>query len=112
MMISPEHSLTVYATEAEIPRYQRAWVWGAAALGILLCGIVAGWLFSGSIVRSLHGYKEQPIGAATLLARQEAVNQQLRDRVARLEQALNHDPCSQAALDVLKQGAPASRNNP
>lgn len=111
-MISPEHSLTVYATEAEIPRYQRAWVWGAAALGILLCGIAAGWLLNRSTVQSLREHKEQPTEAAALLARQEAANQQLRDRVARLEQALNHDPCSQAALDVLKQGAPASRNSP
>lgn len=112
-MSAPESSpFAVYTTEAEIPRYQRAWVWGVAALGILLCGIATGWLLNRSTVQSLHEHKEQPTDAATLLGRQEAVNQQLRDHVARLEQALNHDPCSQAALDVLKQGAPASRNSP
>ena len=39
---------TIYAAEAAIPRYQRAWVWGLAALAILLCGLVAGWYKHGA----------------------------------------------------------------
>lgn len=48
-MTEQEHpQFTVYADEAAIPRYQRAWVWGMVALAILLCGLAAGWLFGGA----------------------------------------------------------------
>jgi hypothetical protein len=56
---------TVYAAEAAIPRYQRAGVWGLAALAILLCGIVAGWLFGRA--GSLPWESARP--AATVLVR-------------------------------------------
>lgn len=109
-MTRQEHAqFTVYAEEAAIPRYQRAWVWGVAALAVLLCGIVAGWLFggagsdAGSDLR-LAGRSMELDGMA-LLAQQEAVNEHLRERIARLEQALDGDACGPAALEALTQGA-------
>lgn len=105
-----EHSqFTVYAVEAAIPRYQRAWVWGAAALAILLLGVVAGWLFSGAIPTRLTS-NAQSIGGmadgAALLTRQEAVNAQLRERITQVEQALGGDVCSPTALKALNLDAP------
>ncbi|MBL8253921.1 MAG: hypothetical protein JNJ76_09995 [Candidatus Competibacter sp.] len=38
-----------------------------------------------------------------LLIRQEAVNEQLRERIARLERALASDACGPAALEALLQ---------
>lgn len=108
-MTEQEHpQFTVYADEAAIPRYQRAWVWGMVALAILLCGLAAGWLFGGaekshassdlrSAIRSVDG--------DALLARQEAINGQLRERIAQLEQALAGDACGPAALETLTRGA-------
>lgn len=107
-MTKQEHAqFTVYADEAAIPRYQRAWVWGVAALAILLCGLAAGWLFADgdhfysgrdrrSAIRSVNG--------DALLAQQEAVNQQLRERISRLERALNRDVCESGALEALAPG--------
>ncbi len=95
---------TVYAAEAAIPRYQRAWVWGTAALAVLLCGAVAGWLLSGAMPPQ-WGIGTQPTGGiadgAALLAQQEAINAQLRERIAGLEQALGGDVCTPAALKAL-----------
>ena len=99
-----EHpQLTIYPEEAAIPGYQRAWVWGVAALAILLCGLAAGWLFAGG---ALLPAGEQPAGARSadsgaLRVRQEAVNGQLRERITRLEQALTGDACGPAALEAL-----------
>ena len=98
---------TVYAAEAAIPRYQRAGVWGLAALAILVCGIVVGWLFGRA--GSLHWEREQPtahaplVDGAALLARREAANARLRERIAGLEQALAGDACAPAALEALIQ---------
>lgn len=39
---------TIYDAQQAIPGYQRAGVWGLAALAILLCGLAAGWLFGGA----------------------------------------------------------------
>jgi hypothetical protein len=103
-----EH-FTVYAAETGIPRYQRAGIWGLAALAILLCGLIAGWLVGGavSILRDGAGAQSgfRAVDGAALLARQEAVNSQLRERIAGLEQALRGDVCAPAALEALKQGA-------
>lgn len=90
---------TIYEAEAMIPGHQRAWVWGMAALAILLCGLAAGWLVGGALNPS-------PLGAAAtdsaaLLTRQEAINRQLRERIAGLEQALGSDVCGPAALKAL-----------
>ncbi len=99
-----EHpQLTIYPEEAAIPGYQRAWVWGVAALAILLCGLAAGWLFAGGEQRAAS---DPPSGARSadsgaLLVRQEAVNGQLRERITRLEQALTGDACGPAALEAL-----------
>ena len=103
-----QEQFTVYAAEAAIPRYQRAWVWGLAALAILLCGLAAGWLVGGAGI-ALRGEAPSSIRAvdgAALLAQQEAANDELRRRIARLEQALRGDPCAPAALEALP---PASR---
>ncbi|HOW74535.1 MAG TPA: hypothetical protein P5102_01865 [Candidatus Competibacteraceae bacterium] len=95
---------TVYAAEAAIPRYQRAWVWGTAALAVLLCGAIAGWLLSGAMPPR-WGIGTQPTGGiadgAALLAQQEAINAQLRERIAELEQVLSGDVCTPAALKAL-----------
>jgi hypothetical protein len=98
---------TVYADETAIPSYQRAWVWGVAALAILLCGIAAGWLFGGTGNDAGSGRRSTlpSVDGPALLARQEAVNGQLRDRIARLEQALGGDACGPAALEALIQSA-------
>lgn len=97
----------IYAEETAIPRYQRAWVWGVAALLILLCGLAAGWLFGAS-----NGAGHAPpaeagsyssVAESTLLARQEDVNAQLRQRITQLEQALAGDACGPAALKALTQ---------
>jgi hypothetical protein len=99
---------TIYPAEAAIPRYQRAWVWGLAALAILLCGLAAGWLSRGAGA----GFRDGPpsaaraVDGAALLARQEAANDELRERIARLEQVLRGDACAPAALEALQ---PASR---
>jgi hypothetical protein len=103
-----QDQFTLYAAEAAIPRYQRAGVWGLAALGILLCGLAAGWLFGGAAVRAWDGARSdgaRSVDGTALLARQEAVNQQLRERIAHLEQALSGDACTPAALEALTQGA-------
>ena len=100
-----EHpQFTIYPEEAAIPGYQRAWVWGVAALAILLCGLAAGWLFGAA--GNHHAGSAPPSGARSadsgaLLVRQEAVNGQLRERITRLEQALAGDACGPAALEAL-----------
>ncbi len=100
---------TVYAAEAAIPRYQRAGVWGLAALAILLCGIVAGWLFgrAGSLPweRARPAANAPLVDGAALLAQREAANARLRERIAGLEQALAGDACAPAALNALTQDA-------
>lgn len=97
----------VYADESAIPRYQRAWVWGAAALAILLCGLAAGWLFGG-----IEGYSSRDprstvrfVDGDASLAQQEAVNRQLRERIVQLERALAGDACGPVALEALTRGA-------
>lgn len=103
-----QEQFTVYATEAAIPGHQRAWIWGLAALTILLCGLIAGWLVS-SAGSSFQGGARSGIrivDGAALLARREAANNELRERIARLEQVLRGDVCAPAALEVLR---PVSR---
>jgi hypothetical protein len=99
----------VYPDEAAIPRYQRAWVWGVAALAILLCGIAAGWLFAGASPPSWPGGARSRdaglVDGAALLARREADNERLRQRIAGLEQALAGDACAPAALKALARDA-------
>ncbi|QQS54114.1 MAG: hypothetical protein IPM89_15020 [Candidatus Competibacteraceae bacterium] len=94
---------TIHAAEATIPRYQRAWVWGVVALAILLCGIVVGWLASGTIPGLRHGIQPNPQLAidGTALTRQQALNEGLRARIVRLEQALAGDACDPEALEAL-----------
>ena len=103
-----QEQFTIYAAETAIPRYQRAWVWGLAALAILLCGLVAGWLIGGAGTALRDGARSgiHAVDGAALLARQEAANDELRQRIARLEQALRGDACAPAALEALQ---PASR---
>lgn len=99
---------TIYPAEAAIPRYQRAWVWGLAALAILLCGLAAGWLSrsAGAGFRDGPPSAARAVDGAALLARREAANDALRERIARLEQALRGDVCAPAALEALQ---PAGR---
>lgn len=103
-MAEQEHAqFTIYAAEAAIPRYQRAWVWGTAALAVLLCGAVTGWLLGGAMPPR-WGIGTQPTGGiadGAALAQQEAINAQLRERIAGLEQALGGDVCTPAALKAL-----------
>lgn len=101
-------SFTVYPTAAEIPRYQRAWVWGLGALAILLCGVAAGWLFGSLAAHSFAGAWSdggRRVDETALLRRQETVNRRLRERIAEMEQALAGDPCAPAALQALTRGA-------
>ncbi|MDG4554783.1 MAG: hypothetical protein P9E24_11145 [Candidatus Competibacter sp.] len=97
----------IYAAEAMIPRYQRAWVWGVVALAILLSGVAAGWLLSGVVSGLRYGIQPNKpsltVGGATLI-RQQAVNEHLRIRIVRLEQALSSDACGPEALEALTQG--------
>ncbi len=93
---------TMYEAEAMIPGHQRAWVWGTVALAILLCGLAAGWLISGALISPQPGMAVTDSSA--LLARQETINQQLRERIAGLEQALGGDVCGPAALKALPSG--------
>ncbi|MBK8183829.1 MAG: hypothetical protein IPK63_13510 [Candidatus Competibacteraceae bacterium] len=95
----------IYAEETAIPRYQRAWVWGVAALLILLCGLAAGWLFGASngAGRAPPAGAYSSVAESALLARQEDINAQLRRRIAQLEQALAGDACGAAALKALTQ---------
>ena len=103
-MSEREHpQFTIYPEEAAIPAYQRAWVWGVAALAILLCGLAAGWLFGGGEQRAAS---DLPFAAHfadgdALRVRQETINGQLRERITRLEQALAGDACGPAALEAL-----------
>ena len=106
MIESNNAQFTVYSAEALIPRYQRAWVWGLAALAILLCGIAAGWWFGRTAfppVETGRPVPARPVDGAALLARQEAANTRLRERIAVLEQALAGDACAPAVLDALTQ---------
>ncbi|MCP5158839.1 MAG: hypothetical protein H6974_01680 [Gammaproteobacteria bacterium] len=102
-MIPQEHSqFTIYDAEVAIPRYQRAWVWGVAALVILLCGAVAGGLLGSRLVTQLGVWSDrEAVNSAALLARQNAINEQLRERIAQLEQVLAGDVCSPAARKAL-----------
>lgn len=96
---------TIYAAEVAIPRYQRAGIWGLAALGILLCGLVAGWLFGDKyapIWDDARSGSLKSVDGAALLARQEAVNKQLRERIARLRLALAGDACAPMVLEALR----------
>jgi hypothetical protein len=93
---------TMYAAEAMIPGHQRAWVWGIAALAILLCGLAAGWLLGGALTPPQPG--ASVFDHTALLARQETINRQLRERIAGLEQALGGDVCGSAALKALPPG--------
>ena len=105
-----QEQFTVYTAEATIPRYQRAWVWGVAALAILLCGLAAGWLIGGAetVLRdeAPSGNSIRLVDGAALLAQREAANRELRERIARLEQALRGDACAPATLEAL---SPTSR---
>ena len=104
-----QEQFTVYTAEAVIPRYQRAWVWGLAALVILLCGLAAGWLMGGAGIALRDGApssSRRAVDGVALLAQREAANDELRARIGRLEQALRSDPCAPAALEALP---PASR---
>ncbi|MDG4595690.1 MAG: hypothetical protein P9F75_08345 [Candidatus Contendobacter sp.] len=104
-----QEQFTVYAAETAIPRHQRAWVWGLAALAILLCGLAAGWLMGGAGFGGFQSGTRSGIRAVdgvALLAQREAVNDELRKRIARLEQALRGDICAPAALEALQ---PTSR---
>jgi hypothetical protein len=94
---------TLYAAEAAIPRYQRASVWGWAALTILCCGLTVGWLLGGAWVGFGEGtpFVTRSMDRDVLLTRQQSVNEELRTRIARLDQALHGDVCSAAALDAL-----------
>ena len=98
-----QESFTIYAVETAIPAYQRAWVWGLAALAILLCGLAAGWLIGGAGAALRDGARSgiHAMDGAALLAQREAANRELRERIARLEQALHGDPCAPAALEAL-----------
>ena len=91
--------MRIYPTKPDIPPYQRDWVWGTAALIILICGLLTGWLLkpgqSGN--RSLPApatQAVQPADSDPQLARQAAENQQLRARITELEKALKGDVCS------------------
>ncbi|MBE2294085.1 MAG: hypothetical protein IAF00_04010 [Phycisphaerales bacterium] len=101
---------TMYTTEAAIPAYQRAWIWGTVALVILLCGIAIGWLASDLLPRhqpDIALNEPSSIGeAATLLDRQQVINEQLRARIAQVEQALAGDVCGPVALEALTQDRP------
>lgn len=100
-------SFTVYTVEAAIPRHQRAWAWGLGALAILLCGVAAGWLFGqASSHPSVRAWADggREVDETALLARQEAINRQLRERIAGAEQALAGDACAPAATKALTQG--------
>lgn len=103
-----QEQFTVYNAEAAIPRHQRAWVWGLAALAILLCGLAAGWLLGGTGTGFGDGTPSGigVVDGTTLLARQEAANDELRERIAHLEQVLRGDVCTPAALEALQ---PVSR---
>ena len=96
---------TMYTTEAAIPAYQRAWIWGTVALVILLCGIVTGWLAS-DLLRDhqpdMALNQPPPVGeAAVLLDQQQAINEQLRAHIAQVERALEGNTCSSEALEAL-----------
>ena len=103
----------IYTDEAKIPGHQRAWVWGTAAMAILLCGLAAGWLFNHGSVGASSQLGTTPnvsaisaTEAAEWLAQQEAVNRQLQQRIGRLERALaGGDPCGPVALEALTPSA-------
>lgn len=93
---------TLYSAEAEIPRHQRAWVWGVAALLILLCGLMVGGLLGRVSIPFISGMSASgSFDSEALLTRQQAMNEELRIRIARLDQALGGDACSTTALDAL-----------
>ncbi len=93
---------TVYTDEAAIPGYQRAWVWGLAALLILGCGLAAGWLWGrGENTTQPSISAVRTVNAAVLLSRHETINQGLRQRISQLEHALAGDVCGSAAIQAL-----------
>ncbi|MCB1777509.1 MAG: hypothetical protein KDI50_08730 [Candidatus Competibacteraceae bacterium] len=93
---------TLYDAETAIPRYQRAWVWGTAALAILCCGVATGWLLGSLATTHFRvGADRGAVDKAALLARQEETNEQLRERIAGLEQALAGNVCDPSALKAL-----------
>ena len=93
-----QEQCTVYAAETAIPRYQRAWVWGLAALGILICGILAGGLLGATLTPSATG----PYAGSVAM---HPTATQLRARIEQLEQALRGDPCDPVNLRMLQPGA-------
>ncbi|HCB14114.1 MAG TPA: hypothetical protein DEP36_11190 [Gammaproteobacteria bacterium] len=97
-MIAQEHSqFTLYDAETAIPRYQRAWVWGTATLAVLLCGAMTGWLLGSLFATHPPVWMDAGvINSTALLARQEATNEQLRERIAQMDHALAGDVCNQA----------------
>jgi len=99
-----QEQFTVYTVESAIPRYQRAWVWGLAALAILLCGLATGWLLGGAGTGLRDGTPSgiRAVDGAALLTQREAANDELRERITRLEQALRGDVCAPAALEALQ----------
>lgn len=99
-----QKQFTVYTVESAIPRHQRAWAWGLAALAILLCGLATGWLLRGAGTGLRDGTPSaiRAVDGTPLLARREAANSELRERIARLEQALRGDVCAPAALEALQ----------
>lgn len=108
MVESKNAHFTIYPAEALIPRYQRAWVWGLAALVILLCGVAAGWLFRRAAFPPVEAGRPVParlVDGAALLDRQKAVNARLSERIAGLEQVLAGDACAPAAHEALTQDA-------
>lgn len=102
-----DSDVKVYVSKRDIPWYQRDWVWGTAALLILLCGLVAGWLAKPQLVvrgqqaRGSAAQAASPEAMPDLLHDQEATNQALREQIARLETVMQGDICSSSALDAV-----------
>lgn len=120
MDITQQRGLPAYVSKQAVPAYQRDWVWGSAALLILLCGLLVGWLLAARrgpvppLAFNPATAVTQPADLNNLLAIQEATNQQLREQLASLEAGLQ-GACNRAASTVAgptTSAAPATSSSP
>jgi S1-C subfamily serine protease len=117
MDITQQRGLPAYVSKQAVPAYQRDWVWGSAALLILLCGLLAGWLLAtrrGPVVPPVFNPATeitQPADLDNLLAIQEATNQQLREQLTSLEAGLQ-GACNRAAPAATGPAASSTPTSP
>ncbi len=82
----------LYVYKGDIPWFQRSWIWGCAALAILLCGILSGLLLS-SCPDCPPSENNNTRDIANLLTLQQGTNNGIQEQIDQLEADLANGVC-------------------